>query len=176
MVHIRESGTSLVSSLLHGSSLPWPTKARVVQRFQQLLTAPLPKGNSRSPTAASFVRPSRPADNTRDFLGALVGKYTAEIVEGGVVRFSGKVAEEVGFEKTRRKQANLASLKVAILDGERITSAYLQGPEDLKQAGNICQTCPEVRDLDLSRNLFRKVSPVVDICSELQTLRSLRLK
>lgn len=108
-------------------------------------------------------------------------KYTAELADVAVIKFSGKIAEEVGFDKTRRQQANLAELRVAILDGERVSAAYDVNHVDekslIKGAGStIAQTCPKVRDLDLSRNLFSRVGAVIDICSELPALRTLRLK
>lgn len=123
------------------------------------------------PTAASFVRPTRTAQASRSFVAALKEKYTAEISDSSAqIRFSGKIAEEVGFEKIRRKQADLAELKYAILDGTRIAFPYAEGDE------RISTTCPKVIDLELSRNLFNRIAPVVDICSELPGLRSLRLK
>ena len=117
------------------------------------------------------MRPTRTAQAPRSFIAALKEKYTAEIsASGAQIRFSGKVAEEVGFEKIRRKQADLAELKHAILDGARIAFPYAEGDE------RIGTTCPKVIDLELSRNLFTRIAPVVDICSELPGLRSLRLK
>ncbi|KAI0600894.1 Thioesterase/thiol ester dehydrase-isomerase [Biscogniauxia sp. FL1348] len=124
---------------------------------------------SRSPTAASFVRPTRPAEAPRSFVQAIQEKYTAELVSSAAIRFSGKVAEEVGFEKIRRKQAQLSELKYVVLDGMCITSAYKEGD------ASITATCPKLIELDLSRNLFQSVGAVVPICSELVSLRSLRL-
>ncbi len=127
-------------------------------------------GKSKAATAASFVRPTRPTEKPQSFVSALVEKYTAELSDAKAIQFSGKVAEEVGFEKIRRKQARLSELKFAILDGTRIASAYSEGNDPI---GTIC---PKIKDLDISRNLFRHVGTVVAICSELTDLRSLRLK
>ncbi|KAK8125694.1 Thioesterase/thiol ester dehydrase-isomerase [Apiospora kogelbergensis] len=125
---------------------------------------------SKSPTAASFVRPTRTAEAPRSFVKALKEKYTAELATGGIeIRFSGKLAEEVGFEKIRRKQADLAELKHAILDGMRVAHAYDERDE------HISDICPKVINLELSRNLFTRMGTVVGICSELPGLRSLRL-
>ncbi|KAK8020297.1 hypothetical protein PG990_005435 [Apiospora arundinis] len=125
---------------------------------------------SKSPTAASFVRPTRTAEPPRSFVAALKEKYTAEIATGGIeIRFSGKLAEEVGFEKIRRKQADLAELKHAILDGTRVAHAYDEGDERIRD------TCPKVINLELSRNLFTHMGTVAGICSELPGLRNLRL-
>ncbi|KAK8048631.1 tubulin-specific chaperone [Apiospora phragmitis] len=127
---------------------------------------------SKSPTAASFVRPTRTAEPPRSFVAALKEKYTAELATGGIeIRFSGKLAEEVGFEKIRRKQANLAELKHVILDGSRVARAY----DDEEGDGRIADTCPKVINLELSRNLFTHLGTVVGICSELPGLRNLRL-
>lgn len=116
------------------------------------------------------MRPTRPAEKPQSFVSALVGKYTAELSAAKAIQFSGKVAEEVGFEKIRRQQAQLSELKFAILDGTRIASAYAEGEEKIRTI------CPKIKDLDLSRNLFQRIGTVVAICSELADLRSLRLK
>ena len=122
-------------------------------------------------TAASFVRPTRPAEKPQSFVAALVEKYTAELSGAKAVQFSGKVAEEVGFEKIRRKQARLSELKFAVLDGARVASAYAADGDQ-----PISALCPMIKDLDLSRNLFHRAGIVVAICSELTDLRTLRLK
>jgi hypothetical protein len=100
----------------------------------------------------------------------LQDKYTAELENTTAIQFSGKVAEEVGFEKIRRQQAQLSELRYAVLDETRIATVYKEGEP------SITETCPKIFELDLSRNLFRKVGPVVAICSELPRLRDLRLK
>ncbi|KAI1130680.1 Thioesterase/thiol ester dehydrase-isomerase [Nemania abortiva] len=124
---------------------------------------------SRSATPASFIRPTRPAEAPVSFIAALQDKYAAELANTTAIQFSGKIAEEVGFEKTRSKQARLSELRYAVLDGSRIATVYGEGEL------SITDTCPKVVELDLSRNLFRKIGPVVAICSELPRLRELRL-
>ncbi|KAI1436754.1 hypothetical protein GGR50DRAFT_649521 [Xylaria sp. CBS 124048] len=124
---------------------------------------------SRSPTAASFVRPTRPAETPVSFIAALRDKYAAKLSNAPVIQFSGKIAEEVGFEKTRNKQAQLEELRYVVLDGSRIASVYDE------EGASIAETCPKVVELDLSRNLFQKIGTVVRICSELPRLRMLRL-
>jgi tubulin-specific chaperone E len=138
-------------------------------------------GKSKSPTAASFVRPTRPADARQTFVSALNLKYASDAAKADdstpkkQITISGKVAEEVGFDKIRRQQARLAELKNVFLDGTQI--AYASPPPD--QAGSeqsISQVCPKVTELDLSRNLFDRLGTVVDICSELKNLQVLRVK
>ncbi|KAF7548456.1 hypothetical protein G7046_g8666 [Stylonectria norvegica] len=132
---------------------------------------------SKSPTAASFVRPSRPSDVPQSFIAALNDKYasdfhqrngrgaTAEIV------ISGKRAQEIGFDKIRRKQAQAAELKIVILDDMQVASALADGETE----GAIEKTCPKIIQLDLSRNMFDRLRPVVDICRELPALQSLSI-
>lgn len=137
-------------------------------------------GKSKSATAASFIRPTRPADAPQTFLSALQLKYASDgpsdngpVLPGKQIVVGGKVAEEVGFDKIRRKQAQLSELKIVILDGSCIVSG---SPPTTDQDQTIRQTCPKVVELDLSRNLFTDFGTVVDICSELDSLHSLRVK
>ncbi|EFX03843.1 tubulin-specific chaperone [Grosmannia clavigera kw1407] len=124
-------------------------------------------------TAASFVRPTRPADRTRTFLEAVRDKYAStEAPSTTSYRFSGKVAEEVGFEKVRRQMAQLESLRVVILDSMCLDRA---GDDDREDQPSIRETCPCIAELDLGRNLFTSVRAVADICRQLPDLRSLRL-
>lgn len=135
-------------------------------------------GIAKSPTAASFVRPTRPAESPQSFIPALRNKYASEYTQQDGRRlhaeiiFFGKVAEEVGFDKIQRKQARLDELKIAILDDMLIGSARGEGEEE----GIITKTCPKVHQLDLSRNLFNHLGPVLDVCRELPLLQSLTIK
>ncbi|CAK7227507.1 hypothetical protein SEUCBS140593_006601 [Sporothrix eucalyptigena] len=134
-------------------------------------------------TPASFVRPARTADAPRTFLEAVRRKYASEAttdapdtggdVPGRQIMISGKVAEEVGFDKVRRQLAQIEMLRVVILDGQCIVSA---GDEDgPNSVASISGTCPSITELDLSRNLFTDVATVADICRELPKLRGLRV-
>ncbi|GKT40130.1 tumor susceptibility gene 101 protein [Colletotrichum spaethianum] len=132
-------------------------------------------GLSKNPTAASFVRPSRPADAAQSFVAALHGKYNAEAVaeresEIQIVFFGKKPAEEVGFDKIRRQLARVEDLTIVILDGARVAIDVAPGDKSVKE------TSPLITELDISRNLFEEFEQVVKICRELGSLRSLRLK
>lgn len=104
-------------------------------------------------------------------------KYAGDPIEDQIpprqIKFSGKVAEEVGFEKIRRQQAQLHELQYVILDGVQVAHASLPGQDQQQSIG---QVCPKIKELDMRRNLFDRFGPVVEICSELKLLRSLRLK
>lgn len=133
-------------------------------------------GRSTSKTAASFVRLSRIADSAQSFVEAVHQKYASEITERrdalfaeSQIEISGKIVEEVGFDKIRQQLAQLHELKIVIVDGLRIATAQ----KDERKIGEIC---PKIVELDLSRNLFENCEEIINICCELKNLRVLRLK
>lgn len=136
----------------------------------------MPIGISTSSTAASFVRPTRPADAPQSFLAALKGKYVEKVEGAGdatatkQIIISGKVAEEMGFDKIRNQIAQLGELKIVILDGLCISSATSDASESINVV------CPKIMQLDVSRNLFTTMKPVVDICRDLPALNKLAIK
>lgn len=134
-------------------------------------------GLSKSPKAASFVRPTRTADQPRTFLQALHEKYAPSVAadkgqasSGQQIVISGKVAEEIGFDKIRKQQAQLSELKIVILDGLRVSSASAPGEQP------ISEVCPKVVELDVSRSLIIDFQEIVEVCSQLKSLRRLGLK
>ncbi|OCK78795.1 RNI-like protein [Lepidopterella palustris CBS 459.81] len=160
---------------------------------------------SKSSTAGSFVRPTRQADAPRTFVEALRAKYASDPFEDPHVqivyvstkdeknplmrkdkpiRISGKEVEEVGFDKIRKQLADLQELRIVILDGMRMsrpiaTLKERQGsavdtawPENLT---DIKETCPNIVELDLSRNLFEEWREIASICEQLEKLKSLRV-
>jgi len=123
-------------------------------------------------------------DARRTFVSALNLKYASNPAKAGdgqaapqrkQIVISGKVAEEIGFDKIRRQQAQLAELKHVFLDGTQIAYAS-PPPGQAESEQSISQVCPKVTELDLSRNLFDHLGTVVDICSELNSLHVLRVK
>ncbi|RFU80904.1 tubulin-specific chaperone e [Trichoderma arundinaceum] len=138
---------------------------------------------SKSPTAASFVRPTRPADAPQSFLAALNERYVVDApgaVQGKSkmeIVISGKVAQEMGFDKIWRRQSRLKEMKIVILDGLRVAMA--RSDDDVNDDGDaatIAETSPKIMELDLSRNLFERFGPVVDICRDLKDLQKLSIK
>lgn len=117
------------------------------------------------------------ADQPRTFLQALHEKYApdaltdqAQASSGQQIVISGKVAEEIGFDKIRKQQAQLSELKIVILDGLRVASASAPGEQP------ISEVCPKVVELDISRSLIVDFQEVVDVCSQLKAVRRLGLK
>lgn len=126
------------------------------------------------------MRPTRPADSPQSFIAALHDKYVAHDPQGGEdgtaleqarqIIISGKVAEEKGFDKVRRKLAQVGELKIVILDGLRVASAVASDER------SVAETCPSIVHLDLSRNLLERLGPVVEVCGELSNLQRLSIK
>lgn len=145
-------------------------------------------GKSKQSTAGSFVRPSRPADKPRGFLEALREKYASEFERlpfsqrGSAypdsIEISGKVVEEVGFDKIRKQLAQLQELKIVLLDGLCVAGIL---PHDGRMQKDTARretkaTCPKIAELDLSRSLLSRWADVADICEPLKRLRVLKLK
>jgi len=134
-------------------------------------------GQSPSPTAASFLRTTRVKDKEQSFLQAVHAKYGPEdptdlAKSVNQIEISGKVVEEVGFDKIRDQQAQLHELKIVLVDGMRITGTEY----DLRTYAPISTVCPRIVELDLSRNLFEHFEGIVEIIRDLRDLRKLRLK
>lgn len=153
------------------------------------------------------MRPSRPADKPRGFLEALREKYASEFLEQekilrekrehygspstgdalhGSIEISGKVVEEVGFDKIRKQLSELQELKIVLLDGLQVAGIRAEdGLQEEEEKGSgekdmarreIEQTCPKITELDLSRCLLSRWRDVADICGRLGRLRVLKLK
>jgi hypothetical protein len=154
-----------------------------------------------SPTSSSFIRPARRPDTPHTFVSALKSKYAPEepvhsrfkedpdvdIVfnqqppaRSKVIKFSGKPAEEIGFDKIRAQLAQLEELRIIILDGLCMWRPDARGKGRLEDHGgeknDVKEACPKATDLDLSRNLFEEWREVVEICGQLGELRSLRVE
>ena len=98
------------------------------------------------------------------------------------IEISGKVVEEVGFEKIRRQLATLHELRIVLLDGLCMGGVLAcPGPAVsdiawLQEIKGIEKTCPKIVELDLSRNLIERWEDVAGICTALVALRSLKVK
>ncbi|KKZ61899.1 hypothetical protein EMCG_03598 [[Emmonsia] crescens] len=143
---------------------------------------------SKHPTAGSFVRPTRQADQALSFLQAANEKYVSglenmssghgDVPSSKPIEISGKIVEEVGFEKIRKQLAELQELRIVLLDGMRVYGV-LAGEGSQEEYENelesIAKTCPKIVELDLSRNILRKWANVADICEQLKHLKILKL-
>ncbi|KAI7220759.1 tubulin-specific chaperone [Hortaea werneckii] len=126
-----------------------------------------------SSTAASFLRPNQQWDKPRSFLEALKEKYASDNdpSEHEAIQISAhKQAEEVGFDKFARRQAQLRGIHTIVLDRMCIRHS----PDDAESA-EIGTVCKDVTDLDLSSNLFETMQEIIDIARRLPKLRCLTI-
>ncbi|KAF8476238.1 hypothetical protein BDZ91DRAFT_844867 [Kalaharituber pfeilii] len=126
------------------------------------------------PNAGSFIRPTRAPDTPLSFVQALRKKYIDTGEEDAAkksaerpIEWGGKVVQEIGFEKIRQRLRKVKELKIVMLDGLQISKA---DSEEL-----IIKTCPNIEELDLSRNLFESLQIVSEFCRCLPKLRALRI-
>lgn len=136
---------------------------------------------SPSSTAASFIRPSRKPDPERTVLEAIKYKYGQadrnESERNDVVIISGKVAEEVGFEKIAKEQAHLMDLRVVLIDQLNVVgvaapdsgAAVIQAAQQM-----LLSVCPNITELHIGYNPIETWQKVAEICLNLPRLRVLR--
>ncbi|KAJ9653435.1 hypothetical protein H2198_007383 [Neophaeococcomyces mojaviensis] len=135
---------------------------------------------SKSATPASFVKSARKPDTERTVLEAIRFKYgsnTANGTEAEAVIISGKVAEEVGFDKIAQEQAQLAGLKIVLVDQLIVNGVAPRGssPDTIfKAQQELSETCPNIEELDLGFNVVEGWHDIADICVALPKLRTLR--
>ena len=144
---------------------------------------------SASPTAASFVRTTRKTDKQRTVLEAIRLKYSSpqsqhgpaanprSTPNGALIEISGKVAEEVGFDRIRQQQAALENLKIVVLDQMNVVGISGAGRDDedvVKAQDELETTCPSIVELDLGWNPIETWKAVADICVPLLRLEVLR--
>ena len=139
-------------------------------------------GDSTSPTAGSFIRPSRPFDSSSDFLEVLEKKYSSTSGRKNnsqdVIQISGKTVEEVGFEKIERQLAGLTELKIVILDSLCVKGIHSNSGKSLGSASSSGASLPwlhemKVEQLDLSRNLLETWTDILLLVDSLPRLRGL---
>ncbi|KAF5870023.1 putative tubulin-specific chaperone e protein [Botrytis fragariae] len=140
---------------------------------------------SNAPTPASFIRPTRKPDPEQSFVEAVFHKYASGdgLNPDKQIVISGKVAEEIGFDKIAEQQAQVHELKIVLVDGQRINRAHTRlhdASATQVVAGTatdltVGEACPSIVELDLSRNLFVSLDEIENICSQLKNLKTLRL-
>lgn len=139
------------------------------------------KCQSNTPNAASFIRPTRRGDVERTLYEAIKLKYVTDTSTNAhdVVVISGKVAEEIGFEKVSKQQSSLSNLRIAVLDHMVISGIAPRGSslQVINQAQiDLAEACPNIVELDISHNPIETWSDVEYICSSLPRLKTLKLK
>lgn len=139
---------------------------------------------SSSPTAASFLRPFRKHDRERTLLEAIRFKYspstsdTAKIeTEESTIEISGKVVEEVGFDRIQKQLSILADLKIVLVDELVLSGIAPHGAskEDIRNAqAELGQTCPNIVELDLGWNTVETWQDVAEMCVPFKKMKILK--
>ncbi|EDN03638.1 predicted protein [Histoplasma mississippiense (nom. inval.)] len=135
---------------------------------------------SKHPTAGSFIRPTRQADRNLSFLQAANEKYVSklepmtsgheELQSSKPIEISGKIVEEVGFEKIRRLLAELQELRIVLLDGMRVYGVLARGNRFDEIGENI--TLDGISELALDETLM-EWKEVAAVSKQFPSLRSL---
>uniref|UniRef100_A0A8D0HGZ2 Tubulin-specific chaperone E n=1 Tax=Sphenodon punctatus TaxID=8508 RepID=A0A8D0HGZ2_SPHPU len=126
----------------------------------------------RHPTGGSFIRPSK-ANFGIDFLTALKTHYglndeqDAECKKEGSLVIGRKTVELVGFDSIKEKQNQLNKL---IDISVRECAVSHAGPKE-----EIKRTCPNIMQMDLSKNLLSSWEKVIDIAYQTENLEILNL-
>ncbi|KAG8516628.1 Tubulin-specific chaperone E, partial [Galemys pyrenaicus] len=126
----------------------------------------------RHPTGGSFIRPNK-VNFGVDFLTAVKNRYVLEdeSEENGnkqVVTIGNKPVETVGFESVIKCQSQLSKLREISLRNCAVNCAG--------ERGGIAKTCPNIREVNLSKNLLSSWDEVIHIADQLEHLETLNLR
>ncbi|KAM9613342.1 tubulin-specific chaperone E isoform 3-T4 [Trichechus inunguis] len=124
----------------------------------------------RHATGGSFIRPNK-VNFGVDFLTAVKNRY---VLEDGPeedrkeqIIIGNKLVETVGFDSIIKQQSQLSKLQEVSLRNCAVNGAGGKG--------GIAETCPNIRKLDLSRNLLSSWDEVILIADQLKHLDVLNL-
>uniref|UniRef100_A0ABI7Z4R8 Tubulin-specific chaperone E n=1 Tax=Felis catus TaxID=9685 RepID=A0ABI7Z4R8_FELCA len=125
----------------------------------------------RHPTGGSFVRPNK-VNFGVDFLTAVNNRYVLEDgpEEDGKeqpVTIGNKPVETIGFDSVIKQQSQLSKLQEVSLRNCVVSCAG--------DKGAIAKACPNIRRVDLSRNLLSSWDEVLSIADQLKHLEVLNL-
>ncbi|XP_026764914.2 tubulin-specific chaperone E [Galleria mellonella] len=123
------------------------------------------------PGAGSFIRPNKItpyrtcADAIRKYYGdredETVAAHRRTVINEWKREMGAPFIEMVGFEKIHQKQKFDRLLEVCVHD------------QNVSKAGDVAALCPNVRSIDVSRNLFSNWREVIQLSAQLPDLREL---
>ncbi|XP_068624457.1 tubulin-specific chaperone E [Battus philenor] len=123
------------------------------------------------PNSGSFVRPNKIspfrtcADAIRKYYGdredETVAAHRRTVINEWKREMGAPFIEMVGFEKIHQKQKFDRLLEVCVHD------------QNVSKAGDVASLCPNVRSLDVSRNLFSNWREVIQLSAQLPDLKEL---
>ncbi|GBP06342.1 Tubulin-specific chaperone E [Eumeta japonica] len=127
--------------------------------------------NTSKPGAGTFIRPNKVApfrtcaEAIRKYYGdredEKVAAHCRTVINEWKREMKAPFIEMVGFEKIHQKQKLDRLLEVCVRD------------QNIVVAGNVAELCPNVRSLDVSRNLFSNWREVIQLSAQLPDLREL---
>jgi tubulin-specific chaperone E len=136
---------------------------------------------STSPTAASFIRPSRRPDATWTLSEAIKNKYATSSTSDGhdgqdhdLIEISGKTVEEVGFDKIQKQLSELSALKIVLVDAMNIVGISESTTSKVSAQQELAEVFPSITELDLGRNLFETWQDIADAIVPFKELRTLK--
>ncbi|XP_008588204.1 PREDICTED: tubulin-specific chaperone E [Galeopterus variegatus] len=123
------------------------------------------------PTGGSFIRPNK-VNFGIDFITAIKNRYVLEDgpEEDGkeeVITIGNKLVETVGFDTVIKQQSQLCQLEEVSLRSCAVNCAG--------DRGAIARACPNIKELDLSKNLLSSWDEVIRIADQLKHLEVLNL-
>lgn len=123
------------------------------------------------PGAGSFIRPNKIipmrtcAEAVRKYYGdredETVAAHRRTVINEWKREMGAPFIEMVGFEKIHQKQKFDRLLEVCVRD------------QNVAKAGDVASLCPNVRSLDVSRNLFSNWREVIQLSAQLPDLKEL---
>uniref|UniRef100_A0A8D0ZEB5 Tubulin-specific chaperone E n=1 Tax=Sus scrofa TaxID=9823 RepID=A0A8D0ZEB5_PIG len=125
----------------------------------------------RHPTGGSFIRPNK-VNFGVDFLTAVKNRYVLEDEpeeeeKEQTVIIGNKPVETIGFDSVVKQQSQLSKLQEVSL-----RNCAVNGAGDKR---GIAQACPNIRSIDLSKNLLSSWDDVIAIADQLKHLEVLNL-
>uniref|UniRef100_A0A8D0IPX1 Tubulin-specific chaperone E n=1 Tax=Sus scrofa TaxID=9823 RepID=A0A8D0IPX1_PIG len=125
----------------------------------------------RHPTGGSFIRPNK-VNFGVDFLTAIKNRYVLEDEpeeeeKEQTVIIGNKPVETIGFDSVVKQQSQLSKLQEVSL-----RNCAVNGAGDKR---GIAQACPNIRSIDLSKNLLSSWDDVIAIADQLKHLEVLNL-
>ncbi|XP_054415385.1 tubulin-specific chaperone E isoform X4 [Pongo abelii] len=125
----------------------------------------------RHPTGGSFIRPNKVNFGT-DFLTAIKNRY---VLEDGpeedrkeqIVTIGNKPVETIGFDSIMKQQSQLSKLQEVSLRNCAVSCAG--------EKGGVAEGCPNIRKVDLSKNLLSSWDEVIHIADQLRHLEVLNV-
>uniref|UniRef100_A0A2K5L7C4 Tubulin folding cofactor E n=1 Tax=Cercocebus atys TaxID=9531 RepID=A0A2K5L7C4_CERAT len=131
----------------------------------------VPPVAGKHPTGGSFIRPNKVNFGT-DFLTAIKNRY---VLEDGpeedrkeqIVTLGNKPVETVGFDSLMKQQSQLSKLQEVSLRNCAVSCAG--------EKGGVAEACPNIRRVDLSKNLLSSWDEVIHIADQLRHLEVLNL-